>query len=939
MQRLNQILSESQCDGELHTHVLLSGGKVSIAAANAVKFWSCYNECVLSRCKLYLAEKPLNELPILVDVDLKTRTKSTKSAAPLFNLAQVKRIVQTFQTALRDRILVNVPNENLVCILLEKDPRVQEKNEIHYVKHGFHLHFPKCFVDVMVQKAYLVPIVKKCLEGMFDHLYTLDNGQSTESANTSESSVHYNFIDDASTTAHWLMYGSRKLDGEPYLATRCFDANGNEQSFEDCLGNYVLPRLKGQTRPVSCEGRVIELLPQILSTRLHGRSCYYFKPRPSVNTPVITEFYAVKSKRTDFVQRSVTETLSEAERLIELLSSSRADNRSDWLTIGYCLHNITQGDDDGLSAWMAFSEQSEKYNEAECICMWQNEMRENSYTIGTLKYYAKLDSPEEYDRMCREKGKSLIDKAVDGGHNDMAKILYNEYQNEFVFSPTGSQWFHFNGNIWEEVKTCFALSERISNNNGAIISQFDAHVALARAKLRQMGKPVTVASRRPKRVELEDEEDEELEQVADKLRKKIAVIEKLIQRCKNSPFKASVMKECQEVFRNEMFSKKLNTNPYLVAFKNGVYDFKNDCFRNGKPEDYLSVSTAIEYKDYKSVDHPKVMKVVEFFRKVFPNEEIRRYFLDQACQLFIGGNHDKVFCVWTGTGENGKSITQSLFEKMLGSLAVKISTSLITGGKARMGQAAPELARTGNGVRWVVMDEPSKDEQITTGTLKAITGGDSYYARDLYEGGKGTKEINPLYRLHMLCNHLPTIRNPDEACWERVRVIPFESKFLPESRCPKLYEEQVAQKVFPKDSHFKDKIDGLLQPLAWYLIYHLRGLSKKNRQVPDKVRIATASYREENNNDPVQEFMDDELVRADCEELSVDELVNRYRDWWRANYSGEKLTLTKKAIIANISKLMGDVSEVKTRGGICKKVIKGYGWQKFVDVGNDNPLL
>ena len=98
---------------------------------------------------------------------------------------------------------------------------------------------------------------------------------------------------------------------------------------------------------------------------------------------------------------------------------------------------------------------------------------------------------------------------------------------------------------------------------------------------------------------------------------------------------------------------------------------------------------------------------------------------------------------------------------MLGPLADKISHHRE---KVKLGQATPKLARTGNGVRWVVGVEPNQDEQITTCLLKSITVKyDSYWARDLYQGGKDAKEITPLYKIHMLSNKLSSIKNPDDA--------------------------------------------------------------------------------------------------------------------------------------------------------------------------------
>lgn len=946
MDRLNSLLSETQTNGDLYTHVLLGGmhGKVNIGSRNAREFWDLYIRCVTDKCNsLYLAEKPLTELPILADIDLETRYVSSRKAnMKLYTMAHVKKIISTYQTIISKKILQEepLPEGTMTCVLLEKAPRITEINGISYIKNGFHLHFPKCFVDVAVQKAYVIPMVTEELCGMFDHLYTLDDGtcdlsgdddkKNTRCADRKKFEDHYKFVDGASTTVHWLMYGSRKQEGLPYVATKCFNDKCVEISFDAAFGNYVLPKLRGQVEPDTCNERVIELLPRILSTRLHGRTMYYFKSRPSVDTPAASsDLTRIKQKRPVFVQKNITETLNEISELITLISDKRAEDRSDWLSIGFCLHNITEGDDDGLSLWLEFSERSDKYNEAECICMW-NSMIENSYTIKTIQYFAKLDSPDKYNELCKRKCDNLLNKTVEGGHNDLAKMLFNEYGNEFVYSTLNSQWYMFKDHIWVMSRSCFDLRERISNNNGAIICQINDHIAESYRELRRLG--VSDPSGRRRRP---DDDDDENEDDIQRLKGKIAVLSKLVKQCKNSTFKNSVMRECEEVFRNDSFSRKLNDNPYLVAFKNGVYDFKNDSFRDGKPEDYLSVQLPIEYKDYHSLDNSEVLEVAEFFRKILPDDAVRQYFLEQACQLFIGGNHDKVFCVWTGSGDNGKSVTQSLFEKMLGELAVKISTKLITGEKSKMGQAMPELARTGNGVRWVVMDEPSQNEQITTGLLKAITGNDSYYARDLYEGGKGMKEIVPMYKLHMLCNTLPAIRNPDEACWERVRVIPFESKFVDEEKCPPTYEEQMKQKTFIKDPHIKDRISHLVQPLAWYLIYHLRILNKKTRQIPDKVRVATNMYREENNSDPIREFIDDNLEKSENSELSVDDICSRYREWWRINYPGEKLTAVKKAIIISFSKIIGDVEEVVARGGMKRRVFRGYVWQQS-DV---NPLI
>lgn len=890
-ENLARFISETRTNELTHTHVLLGApfGKINVGNSKMHEFWELYMDVVNNEPHLpiYLAEKPLTELPVLVDIDLKTRlTKSVDPSKHIYTQNQVRAVVRAYQNALRNEVLVDAPESAMVCVLLEKNPYIIELNGIKYVKNGFHLHFPKCFIDTHIQEAYIIPIVKQRLAGLFDNLYTLDDG----SDETKQTSHHYDFIDPASIKVHWLLYGSKKPANSVYVATKCFADSAKEIDFEEALGDYVLPKLTGTKSSVSCSGQVIKLLPRILSTRLYGRLQYHCKPKPSVATPIFESLAYIKTKRPEYEQKTVSDLMAEVGELLPLISDKRAEDRSDWLAVGFCLWNITKGDEDGLMAWLEFSDRSEKCNEAECICLW-NTMRENNYTLGTLKYYAKTDSPRDYAEICKQRGDNLIAMAVEGGHNDLAKLLYNVYGEEFVYSTSNDTWYRFVDHVWRPYrKTCFDLSERISDNNGAIIAHFSRHIAEAQSELNQIG------TRR---------RDDDATDFHQKLvKKKISTLEKLIKQCKTSAFKQSVMKECQEVFRNDNFVSKLNTNPYLVAFLNGIYDFKNDCFRDGKPEDYLSKTVAIPYKDYGTIDNPDVMEVAEFFRKVLVDDKVRDYFLDQVCQLFVGGNEDKVILIWTGTGDNGKSVTQRLFEKMLGPLAVKISTSLITGKKANMGQAAPELARTGDGVRWLAMDEPSQDEQITTGLLKSLTGNDSYWARDLYKGGEDTKEIVPLYKMHMLCNKLPPIKKPDDAFWNRIRVIPFESKFLPEEKCPSTYEEQISLKIFPNDAKFMQRIDNMLQPLAWYLISHWRGLRKSDRVVPDKVKIATGEYREENSDTPVQSFVE-EYLTADClEHVSVEDVYSVFKRWFKSEYQNEKQS-AKRTVLAEFDKLMG----------------------------------
>lgn len=877
---LCDLLRDVRTRAKIHTHVLVGSpfGMYAIGSKMA-EFWDKYLLSYDLQKPIYLAENPGKESPILVDVDLRTKksnlVKDLEPGEHLYTQDQVYQVIAAYQNTLK-KIVIDIKPEALTCVLLEKNHYYQEISGEKYVKNGFHLHFPKLFLDRKVQEVYLIPIVKKTLNGIFNHLEVHD------------------FIDSNSVNVHWLMYGSSKPDNDPYQATSCFLDNCEEVALEEGLCDYILPKSRGEVEAPTCEGNVVDLLPRILSIALYGReSVYYYKPKPSVNTPLTENYELVKSKRKEYDQLSVDQALAFAQKLLGIMSPTRADDRSDWLAIGFCLWNITEGDEDGLSLWLEFSEQSEKFNEVECIYIW-NTMRENKYTIGTLKFFAKADNPEDYAALVKSQGSLLLKEAVNGCHNDIARVLYNEYGNEFVCTSFGNKtWFQFKGHIWKESDKGIFLRERISCPNGVVIKQISDNI---RTMVADLGDP-----------------NKDTKEVQGKIKK----LGDVIRQCKSAPYKNNVMIECQEVFYNPEFYDLLNKDPYLVAFKNGVYDFNNDLFREGKPEDYLSTSLSIDYIDYGSIDHPKIVEIDDFFRKVFPDIEVRDYFLDQVCQVFVGGNHDKVILFWTGEGNNGKTVTQTLFEKMLGKLAIKFSTTLITGKKTQTGVANPELARAGDGVRWAVMEEPNPDETLSAGALKGLTGNDSYWARDLFEKGKSTKEICPMFKLHMICNKLPTLRDSDQATWNRIRVIPFEATFVPENECPESFDEQTAEKKFPMDKHFGDKIPELIQPLAWYLIQRWRTFNRLERIEPAKVKMATECYMREN--DMLKQFENQCVFDRSEAKLTVSTLYNHVKEWFKEECPGHAVP-TRSAIRQHFCSKWGDlVSNKHWLGKSCKQ--------------------
>jgi P4 family phage/plasmid primase-like protien len=867
--------------GTFYTHgsMIQPMGKFQVTRSHIETFWKTYCDELKANpdVTLGVAEKPQNNVPVISDIDIKIKETNLPDDVDLeghlYNETQVMTVIEIYQSVLR-KIVEGCSDDYLTCVLLEKPIYSELRNETKFYKNGFHIHFPYLFLSKNDQEVHLFPRVKDELKKtkIFANLGYDDSSQ---------------VMDDCTCKSNWLIYGCRKDEKlSPYKVTKVYDSSMNEISLEKAFHNYQLFDVNEDL--IDIRDNIEYYLPRILSIIPYGRSTQELKygiPSPlkdKSNMKTTTLLGQPKEKKQ--LRVSVEEALKISKDLLEMLAPHRYETYNSWMEVGWALFNIGEGCDEALEQWLEFSAKDEdKFDEAHCISEWSKMVRKN-LTLGTLRYYASIDSPDEYAEFKAKQGEKHLKNALDGSHHDIAKLLFEDYGTEFVCSSISNKtWYQFRDHKWEEIEEGVFLREHISED---IVKKFEK----MGGKFFQDGGNA-------------DKNDKNWQD-------NIKRTAKIISQCKSSQYKTAIMRECCDVFYNKNFKNLLDTNPYLIAFKNGVYDLKQNEFRDGKPEDYLSKSMPICYTNFDEKDD-KVFAVFDFLEKVFPDKSVRQYFMDQASDVFVGGNHQKVVIFWTGEGDNGKSVTQSIFEKMLGELAIKFSTTLITGKKTSNGAANPELARAGSGVRWAVLEEPDGDEQINIGYLKSLSGNDTFFARDLFEKGKSTREITPLFKLVFITNKLPAMKNhADKATWNRIRVIPFESTFVkPGEPCPETFEEQLLQKRFPMDTEFGKKIPQLLEAFAWVLLEHRKNL--KVRIEPEKVRVATEMYRKQNDN--YRQFVDETITKSAHSVITLQELYSVFREWFREGFPGHQLPV-KNEVKEYFIKLWGETENLRWKG-------------------------
>lgn len=813
-----------------HVSMRFPKGRFDLSSKkNRSRFWDLY--CRVSQQDLShpfgILECTGNIIPVLVDVDFKGMQGSWSPSSPpasMFPEAIIPSLVLCYQTVMKD-ILSDVDENTMTCLVLTKSPYFVADKGIF--KHGFHLHFPCAFLDKYTQENELIPRVKLEWQRSFSHLGNVS------------SFLDIQYCRFQSTP--WFLYKSSKSNvAKPYTITGMFDSFGSyysEAEWMDAFADLDYHLYDEEEKRIALTRENLSFhLPRILSTFLGARHGYSKSLKIDVvpmmpggnhhKNPVHKNSKNKSMPSSSSNDIDVKMELGMARELLSVLPNDAAEDRNEWMYVGWILFNAFRGCKEAFDLWDEFSKRSQgKYDKHACVDAW-NKMEVRNMTIGSLKFIVRRRSPEGYNKIVRKYLRMYIDKALalQGTHNDLAKALLKRYEAEFMCSSIRDRrWYQFKDHVWQPMEEGFVLRQKLSDE---LVTEYEGLASqIVGSRTAENEEDSCLQSMQGPYRHFLKENDIEIspddlmmldfsennnssthhkESSSESVvGRKVKSIVRIISQLKSAPFKTNVMKEATEVFYSSEFVKSLDCNSNLFAFRNGVYDLLSHEFRDGRPLDYISIQSPIRYRDDFDLESPEVLQIIDFFEKVFPDKSIRDYFLDLSSEVFIGRNLRKMFQIWTGEGNNGKSITIRLFEGMLGPYAIKLPTALIVGKRTQSSAACPELVRAGQGVRLCTLQEPDKRDIINIGILKELSGNDTFFARGLYQAGQ---EISPMFKLVLVCNDPPKLPYSDAAAWSRIRVIPFESKFVEKDEAPTDPDQQLLEKRFPKDKDLQEKV-------------------------------------------------------------------------------------------------------------------------------------
>ena len=867
---LREFLEKHKAD-TLWTHTSLAGGKYFIPQEDLGKFYDLYVESILDQEKQYLVEKTTEIGPLRIDFDfIYSREIETHQHTRDQTLAFVKAYLKEVSEYLE------VPEDTKVYIMEKRKPTLDTKK--NRMKSGIHIVVP----DICTHKFVEQRVRRNLLKNMSEYFPNLPLSEPWEK-------VYDEGV--ANRSVPWTVYGSRKNDPNslPYLVSYIIQngeiLNTVPQVSKELMQTLSLCRDESAETPMTEQGKTIYagLNKPNQEVRISGgRSVTPGRGRPSTRNEK-------PSSRGSSPQGRVIPPLDHERKKylkdhVLNLDESRFIEYNKWVQVALCLHNIHP---DLLDVFLDFSSQyEEKYNEADCIQKWTMlTFRNDGDRIGegTLRYWSREDNREGYDEIEKSNVSRLVLQACSGTEHDVACVIHAKFRDSYICCDFGKNvWYRWSGHIWRETDRGVDLQLKLSKEiAGVFFKTMDGitHEMANRGLLNCTGEGKGDCGV----CEYCQEE------------KKRSGLNAIYTKLKTTKFKDNVMRECRELFFDEEFTKKVDSNKDLIAFNNGVMDLIKMEFRDGKPEDYISFSTGIDYDSNKPYyDYEEWPLVENFIQQVLPDHEVRKYFLKHLATNLLGGNTAQKFHILTGSGSNGKSMITNLTATCLGDYACTVPISLFTQRRKGSGSAAPEVIRL-KGRRFVTMQEPDEAIALNTGLMKEITSGENMYARDLFKSGT---EFEVQAKFHLACNDKPKINTTDGGTWRRLVVINFLSKFVPKPSEPN---------EFPMDETIQFKVKSKLwaTPFLSYLV-HLLKEEKGIRKLiaPPKVLEYTSEYQ--NDNDGIAKFISEKislLVEGDeIQQIDKTTLRRVFKTWKDDN---EQRTLSPTDLEKKIEQRFG----------------------------------
>jgi P4 family phage/plasmid primase-like protien len=856
------------------------GGSYHISKDEYNKFLELYYKHIFEgKNSEYLTEKQLeNDGPLLIDIDMRFPSDTTMR---VYTEDHIQDVIDIYLGILVKIYQFDDDTKFNVFLFEKQSVRKDEKSGL--IKDGVHIIIG-LKVDRLTQKFIRIKAIELISEA-WEELGLVNDWEDVFDAGITNGSIG------------WQLIGSTKPMCQPYVLTRVLEItydSGDENYATKLIKNFDLkknfpqlsarysdhPSLFYRTEYIKerddmvASGKISEKTKK----QLNAQSTCMLKA-PIYNQLNIfkvknrEELQIILAEFLDSINDSVCDyELKEAYEYTMTLPDTYYGNGSysKWIRVGWALRNIS---DRLFIVWIVFSSQSSSFSFSdipEFYDMWMKFDLNNTNGLrkGSIMHWSRLDAREKYKAVRENSIDYYIDltlnnigfkdmdvdsKSIKGcGDFDLAMVLYHLFKDEFVcVSVKSNIWYTYKKHRWEEIDSGTTLRKAISTELREVY----------RKKITKTFNETTT---------------DKTNETREALRVKSEKILDICIRLGRTNDKKNIMTEAKELFYDGSFLEKLDTNPYLLCYNNGVIDFKTKTFRRGCPEDFISKCTNIDYRPIDRNRDKKIINELEvFMSQLFPIKELNEYMWDHLASSLIGISRNQTFNMYIGVGQNGKSVLTKLMKDILGEYFGEVPLPLITDKRAKIGGLTPEIVQL-KGIRYAVLNEPDKHERINVGMMKQLTSGvEEISGRAPYM--TQTISFVPQFKMVLCSNEFMEIKSTDHGTWRRIRVVDFMSLFTENP----VSGDKDRPHQFKIDTNLDHKFEVWKQVFSGLLVEKVFVTDGYVKDCPIVLK-ASNSYRQ--SQDYIAEFISDKIMTDNNGSITKTELTAEFSIWYQGIY-------------------------------------------------------
>jgi len=864
-------IQNSAADKEIsHTRIgspdlNIYGGSFNISTDELPLFYKLYYEHVFVKGrKEYLTEKQLNGAgPLLVDFDFRYDVSVTKRQ---HTQEHIQDMIQLYLEELKE-FFVFEENKPFPIFVMEK-PTVNRVAEKNLTKDGIHM-----IIGIQMDNTLQLMLRERILKKLSDiwELPLTNGWEDVLDEGISKGCVN------------WQMYGSQKPGHDAYKLSYFLTADIDKQDNEF------------MTVPKNVKEFDLSKDLCLLSAQYDKHAKFELNPKIAAEYKKRQESQPSKMKKSGSKGKVNLVLEEEDDSNIQLADIKTAemlkkamDNIVNSLRINEQhireIHEYTQilpekyyrpgshilnrqvafalkhTDERLFLSWIMLRSKASDFDFGTIPSLYQTwkyqfNKRPDGVTKRSIMYWAKQDAYDDYEKVKRTTIDYYIEETIfDAADFDYAMVLYHMFKDKYVCSSiTNKKWYTFKRHRWEKDEGQ-SLRLAISRDMFALYSEKQSQY-------------------------MSDLQNYETNNdVHEKMQRKVKKIAEVCIKLKKTNDKNNIMREAMEIFFDKDFIKNMDANKYLLCFSNGVIDFRTKSFRQGYPQDYITKTTGIPYIPYNQDESKEIsQEITTFMKQLFPQEGLCRYMWDHLSASLIGAKKEHAFNIYRGSGSNGKSILTDLMTQALGEYKGTVPITLVTEKRGTIGGTSSEIIQL-KGVRYAVMQEPSKDAVINEGILKELTGGDPIQARALYSD---SEIFEPQFSLVVCTNALFEVKSNDDGTWRRMKCNDFLAKFISEGET----HTDDTPYVFPKDKGLKEKLPKWAPVFVSMLV---KRAFETEGEVIDCAEVVAASGKYRQSQDCISGFINEKIVKVPGKTVGKQSLNVVFKEWFQLNNGNRK---------------------------------------------------